>query len=78
MVMKRTTKIGMRNLAAMGFKMGRPPKMTPEVKAAVERDLANPKLTKPQIAKRNGVAVSTIDLHFPGFRTKLAARARHK
>ena len=72
------TRAGMGRLKDEGFKLGRPNKVDDAMKKAIERDLRNPKLSKKDIAKRHKIGVSTIDLHFPGYRTKLMHKAKHK
>lgn len=72
------TRAGMARLKDEGFRLGRPMKVTAAMKKAIEKDLRNPKLSKKDIANRHKIGVSTIDLHFPGFRTKLMAKTKRK
>ena len=72
------TKAKLQHLKEAGVHLGARSPMTPERLAAIKKDLLNPELTNKEVAKRNGIGVSSIPYYIPGGRRAVFAEAAAK
>lgn len=77
-ITRERTRAGLKTLKDQGIRLGRAPKVTPAIKKAIQKDLDNLSLSIPQIAAKHGLAPSTINHYFSGYRTRVLAARRHK
>lgn len=70
-VIRERTSAGLASARAQGRVGGRPPAMTPADIAAAKALLADPSITTKEVARRLGVAVSTLYKHLPAARATI-------
>jgi DNA invertase Pin-like site-specific DNA recombinase len=75
-VIRERTKAGLQAAHARGRLGGRPPALSQEDLAAAKALLRDPAITVEQVAKRLGVAPSTLYRHLPGGRSAVETRQR--
>jgi DNA invertase Pin-like site-specific DNA recombinase len=75
-VIRERTKAGLQAAHARGRLGGRPPALSREDLAAAKALLRDPAITVEQVAKRLGVAPSTLYRHLPGGRSGVEPRER--
>lgn len=75
-VIRERTLAGLASARARGRRGGRPPALGPDDLAAARALLADPAITVTEVARRLGVAPSTLYRHLPGGRGALAAGNR--
>lgn len=74
-IIRERTRSGLAAARSQGRVGGRPPKLTPDDLTAARALLADPSITVEQVARRLGVAPSTLYKHLPAARSAVAERA---
>lgn len=73
-IIRERTTAGLKSARERGRKGGRPPALTPDDVAAAKALLADPTITAKDVARRLGVAVSTLYKHVPAARATVTRR----
>lgn len=73
-IIRERTNAGLKSARERGRKGGRPPALTPNDVAAAKALLADPTITAKDVARRLGVAVSTLYKHVPAARATVTRK----
>lgn len=73
-IIRERTTAGLKSARERGRKGGRPPALTPDDVAAARALLADPTITAKDVARRLGVAVSTLYKHVPAARATVTRK----
>ncbi len=73
-IIRERTTAGLKSARERGRKGGRPPALTPDDVAAAKALLADPTITAKDVARRLGVAVSTLYKHVPAARATVTRK----